>query len=198
MPKEKKERVRRPCKNKDGLTVKQEAFCREYLIDLNGAQACIRAGYSEKTARQIATEMLSKLHIQDYMSSLMQKREKRTEVTSDRVVKELAKLAFFNMEDVIDEKGVTKELTEWSRDDLAAIQEVTEDKLGGEEGTAITRRKVKVSDKKASLELLARHLGIFNDKVQHSGNIGLTDLTSDELDRKLQQLEREHEQSTKA
>jgi len=176
MPKEKKEVKENKDKNKGGgpknennLTDKQQLFCEEYLIDLNATQAAIRAGYSEKTSSEMGYENLNKPQIAQYITYLRAKREKRTEVTSDRVVKELAKLAFFNMEDVIDERGVTKELTEWSRDDLAAIQEVTEDKLGSEEDAVIIRRKVKVSDKKASLELLARHLGIFNDKINIEG-----------------------------
>jgi phage terminase small subunit len=68
------------------LTPKQAMFCKEYIIDLNGTQAAIRAGYSQKTARQIADQLLSKLDIQQYVQSLMDKRVERTEITADYVL----------------------------------------------------------------------------------------------------------------
>ena len=68
------------------LKPKQEMFCKEYIIDLNGTQAAIRAGYSHKTARQIATEMLSKLYIQEYVQSLMDSRSKKVEITAENIL----------------------------------------------------------------------------------------------------------------
>lgn len=71
------------------LTPKQKAFCEEYLKDLNATQSAIRAGYSSKTANRIATENLSKLVIQEYISFLKGQREERTQITSDRVLKDI-------------------------------------------------------------------------------------------------------------
>lgn len=68
------------------LTPKQKVFCEEYLIDLNATQAAIRAGYSEKTAKQIATENLSKPVLQEYISELQEERSERTEITADYVL----------------------------------------------------------------------------------------------------------------
>ncbi len=76
------------------LTAKQERFCTEYIIDLNATQAAIRAGYSVKTANRIASENLSKLDIQRKIQELQQKRAERTEITQDRVLKELAGIGF--------------------------------------------------------------------------------------------------------
>ena len=76
------------------LTEKQKRFCEEYLIDHNATQAAIRAGYSAKTANRIASQNLSKLDIQNYLELLMQERSKRTEITADSVVNEIAKIAF--------------------------------------------------------------------------------------------------------
>lgn len=76
------------------LTAKQERFCREYIIDLNATRAAIRAGYSEKTANRIASENLSKLDIQEKIRQLQQKIEARTEITQDKVLKELANIGF--------------------------------------------------------------------------------------------------------
>lgn len=76
------------------LTAKQERFCTEYIIDLNATQAAIRAGYSVKTANRIASENLSKLDIQRKIQELQQERAERTEITQDRVLKELAGIGF--------------------------------------------------------------------------------------------------------
>lgn len=70
------------------LTAKQEMFCREYLVDLNGAQAAIRAGYSEDTAKQIASENLTKPDIQEYIAELKAKRQESTKITAEWVLKE--------------------------------------------------------------------------------------------------------------
>lgn len=75
------------------LTPKQERFVSEYLIDLNATQAAIRAGYSEKTARQMATENLSKPAIQEALRKARQRQQKRTEITADFVLNELMKIA---------------------------------------------------------------------------------------------------------
>ena len=76
------------------LTAKQERFCTEYIIDLNATQAAIRAGYSVKTANRIASENLSKPDIQKKIQKLQQDRATRTEITQDRVLKELAGIGF--------------------------------------------------------------------------------------------------------
>lgn len=69
------------------LTDKQAAFCREYLIDLNGTQAAIRAGYSEKTAKDIAAENLAKPNIQNRIQQLINTRNERLDVDADYVLK---------------------------------------------------------------------------------------------------------------
>ena len=69
-----------------GLTPKQKTFCEEYLIDLNGSQAAIRAGYSESSAKEIASENLTKPNIQEALKYQIDKRSKRTEITADRIL----------------------------------------------------------------------------------------------------------------
>lgn len=75
------------------LTDRQARFCEEYLIDLNATQAAIRAGYSKKTAREQAAQNLSKLNIQEKIAELKAERAKRTEMTQDSVIQELAAVA---------------------------------------------------------------------------------------------------------
>jgi len=81
------------------LTPKQKRFVNEYLIDLNATQAAIRAGYSKKNAGKIGPELLGKTRIKVAIDKAIKAREERTKVTQDKVVKELAKLAFSNMKE---------------------------------------------------------------------------------------------------
>lgn len=75
------------------LTDKQEKFCNEYLIDLNATQAAIRSGYSEKTARQIASQFLTKLNIQERIAQLRAEIKEKTQITPESVLKDLQKAA---------------------------------------------------------------------------------------------------------
>lgn len=161
---------------KPKLTPKQALFCKEYLIDLNATQAAIRAGYSKKTAQRIGSENLSKPLIAAEIQRLMDVRSNRTLVTADRVINEIAKLAFINTQDILNEDGSLKSINEWSRDDAAAIQEITEDSIGKGDDALITRRKVKLSDKKSNLELLGRHLKLFTDKIEQDVTVAVTEI----------------------
>jgi phage terminase small subunit len=168
------------CYVMDELTNKQKAFCEEYLIDFNGTQAAIRAGYSEKTARQQAEQLLSKLDIQQCVKKLQQDRSKRTEVTQDRVLLEIARLAFNDPRKAFDEYGELLPVQQWPDEVAAAISsiKVTEMKSGDDE--VVTQLKeVKFWDKGKQIELAAKHLGMFTDKLHVTGNITLEDLLQD-------------------
>lgn len=71
------------------LNEKQKQFCNEYLIDFNGTQAAIRAGYSEKTANRIASRLLSNVDIQAYLKELIENRNERTKITQDEVIRDI-------------------------------------------------------------------------------------------------------------
>lgn len=158
------------------LTNKQQAFVNEYLIDLNATQAAIRAGYSKKTAKDIACENLAKPYIKEAIDSALAERAVRTQVTSDKVLAELAKLGYSNMEDyvTIGNDGLpTVDLSNMTREQMAAISEVTVEtrKEPGENGGTIEKVKFKLENKGQNLERLGRHLKLFTDKVEHSGEI---------------------------
>jgi len=74
------------------LTPKQKMFCKEYLIDLNATQACIRAGYSQKTARSVGCENLTKPYIQAEIQRLKREREKRIQLTADKVLEDIERV----------------------------------------------------------------------------------------------------------
>lgn len=183
------------------LTDKQKRFCDEYLIDLNATQAAIRAGYSEKTAYRTGADNLRKPQIEEYIAKRQKELSRSTEITQERVIKELALIAFSNnadyahvvekkmqveaggtLVDVLDKDGkpvmyrtvepvLTEELTEEQKRALAVIKK-------GREGL-----EVKSCDKVKALELLGKHLGIFTDKIEANVN----DTTRSELSELLAQ-----------
>jgi phage terminase small subunit len=79
-------------RNESKLTNKQKMFCKEYIVDLNASQACIRAGYSEKTAKEIGCENLTKLNIQEEITRLMKSREERVQLTADKVLEDIERV----------------------------------------------------------------------------------------------------------
>lgn len=138
------------------MTNKQEKFCQEYMIDLNATQAAIRAGYSPKTANEQAGRLLVNVSIQNRIAQLQAEQSRRTGISADRVLRELAKVAFANAGDIIDADATLKE--DASPDDLAAVQSVRV-KVFGQDGV---EREIKLADKLKALDLLGRHIGLFS------------------------------------
>lgn len=160
------------------LTEKQKRFVDEYLIDLNATQAAIRAGYSTNAAEAIGFENLRKPKIAEEINKRMKDRESRTEITQDMVVRELAAIAFSNG------ANYSKIVTKQSVDDVGNTVEYSDvefkntDELTAEQKKAIAGIKqtkfgisVETCDKVKALELLGKHLGMFKDKVELSGEV---------------------------
>lgn len=145
------------------LNEKQKRFCEEYLIDLNATQAAIRAGYSVNRASEMGYQLLQKTTVQNEISKEMAERSKRTGVNQDRIVQELARLAFCKITDVADRNGGIKENA--SEDDLACIETIKVKRSKTDNGSLCEEREVKISSKVKALELLGKHLGMWNDKV---------------------------------
>lgn len=149
------------------LTKKQKLFVEEYLIDLNATQAAIRAGYSEKTAKNIGCENLAKPNIQREIQKRMKARGQRTEITQDRVLQELAKIGFADVTNfvTIENRMVqVKSTAEMPADKMGAIAGIKEGANGIE---------IKLNDKGKALELIGRHLGMWKDKTEITGDLGL-------------------------
>lgn len=154
------------------LSPKRERFCQEWVIDCNSTQAAIRAEYSKVRAGQTGSRLYKDGNIRARIDELQAEIGKKLGVTQERVLNELAKLAFTDLADVvkIDENGVIiKNSSELSKQQLGAIAEITESKTVGKKGEEYITRKIKMHDKKGALDSLARHLGMFNDKIQHTG-----------------------------
>lgn len=145
------------------LTDKQKKFVEEYLIDLNATQACIRAGYSVRTANEQGAQNLAKLSIQEAISKAMAERSRRTGINQDRIVQELARIAFVKITDVVDSDGEIN--TNASDDDLACIESYKVEDSDSVNGSS-SKREVKLASKIKALELLGKHVGMWNDKIQ--------------------------------
>ena len=160
------------------MTEKQKIFADEYLIDLNATRA-YRKAYpnckKDSSADAAARKLLGNTRIQKYISARMEERQKRTEVTQDRVLQELAYIAFARVtvrNDVVKIKN-TDELTE---EQIRAISGIKEGKFGIE---------LKLNDKEKALELLGRHLGMWNDKL---------DIKTPAIDESIKEMEAYFEQ----
>lgn len=164
------------------MTPKQKRFCEEYIIDLNATQAAIRAGYSKKTAFIIGFENLRKPKIAERISKLVQERSKRTEITADRVLKELAIIGFSDLTDLLEiEEGgliIAKKFDEIEKGKTRALKAIKEDRIirenaSGDQMVVHDKIRYETWDKPKTLELMGKHLGLFSDEVKHkhSGQI---------------------------
>jgi phage terminase small subunit len=159
---EKKSETSKKSAEKAGLSPKRERFCQEYLIDLNGTQAAIRAGYSPKTANEQAARLLADVNIRSRVEQLMKERSARCQVKQDDVITELKRLGFSNMQDFSKWNGssVTLEDSEkLNADQAACVESVSQ--TTSKDGGSIS---IKLHSKTKSLELIARHLGMLHDK----------------------------------
>lgn len=156
------------------LTPRQEAFCREYVVDFNGTQAAIRAGYSSVGASTQALRLLANAEVSRRIAGFRARITNRLEVTAERVLQEYARLAFLDPRKAFDEQGNLKPIHELDDDTAAAIAGMEVETKPGETRIA----KIKLAAKVPALEGLAKHLGLFSEKqdTAQRGNFTLVDL----------------------
>lgn len=175
------------------LTVKQKRFVDEYLVDFNGTQAAIRAGYATRSAEVTAAKLLRNAKVQAEISRRQQDLQRRTEVSQDRVVKELARVAFSNATNAVQVQPRTIVGADGKEIVIQAVVLTATAELTDEERAAISQIKqgangieVKMYDKLRALELLGRHIGMFNDKLELKATVAenpFAGLSTDELRR---------------
>ena len=159
-----------------GLTAKQAAFVREYLLDLNATQAAIRAGYSAKTAEQQGPRLLGNVGVAAEIMKAQADRAERTQVDADWVLRRLADEADADLADIYDEHGGLKPVHDWPpiwRKGLVAGIEAEEIRHDGAVVGMI--RKVKLSDRVKRLELIGKHVNVqaFRESVHNTGAIAI-------------------------
>jgi Phage terminase, small subunit len=165
------------------LTAKQQRFVEEYLIDLNATQAAIRAGYSPESAKEIGCENLTKPNIRAHVDIALADRSKRTGINAERVIIELARIGLIKPDKVVNFDEATV-LDGVSEDDIAAIASVKVKTIPTEDGD-IVEREIKFFDKIKALELLGKHMGMFQNKLELSGSV---ETNKGQLDAILEQL----------
>ena len=139
------------------LTPKQARFCEEYIVDLNGTQAAIRAGYSAKTATETAARLLIYVNVQANIAKLQQARSERTQIEADQVINEFGSIAFGSLKGLIeikDGKLTITDSTKWTPQQWAYIKDVKKTS----DSVSITTHS-----KTSALESLGKHLGMFSD-----------------------------------
>ncbi|ANU47748.1 terminase small subunit [Enterocloster clostridioformis] len=174
------------------LTPKQKIFADEYLIDLNATRA-YKVAYpkvkKDNVAKAAGSRLLTNVNVATYIDERMKEREKRTEITQDMVLKELAKLGFFDIRKLFDSNGKPVDISMLDDDTAACIAglEVVDyfEGAGEDREFAGYVKKYKLSDKLKALEMLGRHLGMFKDKLELSGGL---DTEKTKLDDLLEQM----------
>jgi len=157
------------------LSPQHDRFCREFIVDENAVRAYQRAypnsGY--ESAKVSACELLTKPNIQVRIQELREERNKRLEISADRVLAEIAKLAYYDPRDFFTDDGRLKPISELDPDHAAVIAGIeTVHKIVGDDKDGLSvLTKIKLPDKGVNLERLGRHLKMFTDKVEHSGDI---------------------------
>lgn len=144
------------------LTPKQQRFVAEYLIDLNGTQAAIRAGYSRRTANEQAARLLAKVSIRDAVAAGQAGRLEQVGLTATRVLEELSRIAFSDIRGLFDDRGNPKPIHQVTDEHAAAIGAFTV--LTSRDGET-TAFRIRLWDKVRALELLAKHVGLLADRV---------------------------------
>lgn len=164
------------------LTPQQLLFCQEYVKDMNGTKAAIRAGYAEKSAVNQASRLLTNEYICSQIKQLMEDRLQAARVDKDLVLGELVRIAKSDVRKLFDDNGGLLPPSQWPDDMAGAVASVEVDEIFqgyGEDREHIGyTKKVKLWKKEKALELLGKNLSLFIEKVEVSGKISLEDLIS--------------------
>lgn len=175
------------------LTPKQARFVDEYLIDLNATQAAIRAGYSERTANEQGARLLAHVSVKAAIQLRTTERAQETGITAERVLKEISLMAFYDVGEILLDKDA-EELTEAeaasaldyvvngryviglrSPADIKRLPENLRRVIVGWGWDRNQNFTVKLADKSKALDQLARHLALYNDKLEVTGLDALAD-----------------------
>lgn len=160
------------------LSPKQQAFVDQYLVDLNATQAYLRAGYrcSEETARRNGHKLLTNTDIQAFVAERMADRAKRTEIDQDRVVLEIARLAFSDVRKLFDGNRL-KRMDEIDDATAAAISSVKVSTRQVGEGEVEHVAEIKLWPKTPAIEMAGKHVGLFGaDNAQKNPGVSLAEV----------------------
>jgi phage terminase small subunit len=155
------------------LSPQQELFVRQYVLDLNATKAALRAGYAKKSARTQGSYLLTKPEIQAAVKVRQERRFEKVDIKTDDVLRLMRKFAFTDLSGVIEVRGNKTYITDTSHlteDQMACISEIKETAEG---------IQVKLISREKMIELLGRHMGMFMDKLEHSGTLKVAHTMTD-------------------
>ena len=157
------------------LNDQQDRFCQEYVIDCLPKAAAIRAGYAPVGAHVTANRLLNMPKVKNRIAELQKDLRERTAISAEKVVNELVKLGFYNVQDFVKDDNGIENLKQMARDQVAPVVgiKVTETSSGtGKRKKTHVTTEIKLAPKDRALELLGKHLGIFEkDNRQKSQQI---------------------------
>ncbi|HBN1946416.1 TPA: terminase small subunit [Escherichia coli] len=177
------------------LTPKQELFCREYLKDLNGTQAAIRAGYSEKTANEQASRLLANVNVQKFVAELKSARVEQTGIDAAYVLRRLVEIDQMDVLDILLQNGELKPIKDWPKVWRTTLSGMDVVEMVSADSAALLK-KIKWPDKVKNLELLGKHVSVQAFKEQTSteitgadgGPVRYADMSEELLEEKLKEL----------
>lgn len=165
------------------LTPKQAIFIAEYLVDGNATRAATAAGFSAASAHVTGVRLLKNEKIAAAIQDGHARRAQKLEITADRVLEEIAKLAFYDPRDLFNADGSLKPVTQMDDISRAAISALDVETKAHPGGIILSRlAKVKLADKGTNLERLGRYLKLFTDRIEHDGRVTLEQLVCGEHD----------------
>lgn len=158
------------------MTPKRALFVAEYRKDLNATRAYIAAGYSPKGAGQSAEKLLKNTEIAQAVAIKTQQQLANADISAERVLREIGRLAFSDMRLLFDADGRLKPIHTLNADEAACIAslEIIVKNAEAGDGHMDTVHKLKVWDKSKNLEMLAKHFALLTENVKHSGEIRMS------------------------
>lgn len=172
------------------MTEQVKRFLDDYFVTLNGYKSAVNAGFSEKTATVQACQMLGIEENQVYLQNLRESLSEKTGISQQKVLEEIAKIAFSDIRNYYQDDNNLKPICDLEDNEAAALASVKsyEEKLQGSEIIIGVNKEIKLYDKLAGLEKLARHLGLYqkdNEQSKPVNNINLTKESIQDLSKKL-------------
>lgn len=156
------------------LNDREELFCQKYVISLNATKSATEAGYSERSAESTGSRLLRRDKVRARIQELKEERSKRTGFDQDRVLLELEHLAFSKVDDFVSDDAGNITLKEGAHPEaMRAIKSIKRkfytDRDGKRECVEVN---IQLWDKPGTLKLAGRHVGLFPDRVEHTGKDG--------------------------
>jgi phage terminase small subunit len=157
-----------------GLTLKQKRFCKEYVIDFNAAQAAIRAGFSKKTAKSIASRLLTNVNVQNEIDKLKDKTAEKLEISHEMITAEWANIAFSDTTDLYRDWMTLQDFETMKKEEpnlMRCIKSISTriKKVNALEN--IEQIKLEFYSKETALENLGKHIGYYEVDNKQKGDV---------------------------